>query len=531
MRGCLGPHRVSSERVYYIVMNAKAISTLCLLTAALACFGDARRAIAGGGSENMLLVVNPNDPNALEIANAYAALRDIPANNICFLPPPPDYTTADYNSGSPISQADVTQYYLNPIKNYIAAHGLTNQVNYIGTIGQATCYWITPQPSTPDTYANSLNYALDLLTPLTDGSGLTLQNATYDYPSGPTSGLYQNPNNIPIGDNPAILHSATYSVRYSGTKISTQYYMSGTIGYTGTNGNTAAQVIASLQSAAASDGTRPAGAIYFENSGDIRSTTRAGEWFATASQLTARGIPWYAEPGVTPQNRNNVLGAVCGNPTLTLPNGSTYLPGSWADNLTSFGCDFSDTGQTKATAFIAAGASGTTGSVVEPYAIPARFTNTSIYTFIADGSTFGEAFAKSVASPDIQMPLGDMLAQPFADVPQVAITSGPGNYGRAAGTISISGSAGLVDPHIATGISSLGLLVDGLVSSAGTLAGGAPRSRSAGRSASIRRGCPTASTRSASWRSTTPRPRRKAMRPKRSWWTTMATRSTSTAAT
>ena len=70
------------------------------------------------------------------------------------------------------------------------------------------------------------------------------------------------------------------------------------------------------------------------------------------------------------------------------------------------------------------------------------------------------------------MPLGDMLAQPFADVPKVAITSGPGNYGPAAGTISISGSAGLVDPHIATGISSLELLVDGLVSSAGTLAGG-----------------------------------------------------------
>ena len=104
--------------------------------------------------------------------------------------------------------------------------------------------------------------------------------------------------------------------------------------------------------------------------------------------------------------------------------------------------------------------------------MPHRFTNSSIYTFIADGSTLGEAFAKSVASPDMQMPLGDMLAQPFADVPKVAFTSGPGNYGPAAGTISISGSAGLVNPHIATGISTLELLVDGLVSSSGTLAGG-----------------------------------------------------------
>ena len=104
--------------------------------------------------------------------------------------------------------------------------------------------------------------------------------------------------------------------------------------------------------------------------------------------------------------------------------------------------------------------------------LPARFTNSSIYTFIADGSTLGEAFAKSVASPDIQLPLGDMLAQPFADVPKVAFTSSPGNYGSAMGSIPISGTAGLINPQIATGISTLELLVDGLVSSSNTLAGG-----------------------------------------------------------
>ena len=91
--------------------------------------------------------------------------------------------------------------YLTPIAEHIAARGLTNQIDYIGTIGQATCYSITPQSNTPDTTANSLNYALDLLTPLTNGSGLTLQNATSTtyHCGGPTSALYQNPDNIPIG--------------------------------------------------------------------------------------------------------------------------------------------------------------------------------------------------------------------------------------------------------------------------------------------------------------------------------------------
>ena len=425
--------------------------------------------MAGGGGENMLLVVNPNDSASLQIANAYAALRNIPANNIVFIAPP---TNSNIN-GQPISQADVTSYYLNPIKNYISARGLTNQINYIGTIGQAVSYGIVPEPGLGLTGANSLNYALSLLTPLTNGSGLTMQNATSYYNDPylymPVSGLYQDPTNIPVGSNTAIQHSNAYSIFYPvpNQTITTQYYMSGAIGYTGTNGNTVSEVIAGLQSAAASDGSRPVGTIYFENSGDsLRSGPRMPEWYYTQQQLSARNIPWFAENGNTPQNRNDVLGAVIGADTMTLPNNSTYLPGSWADNLTSYGCDFSDLDQTKATKLIAAGASGTTGSVFEPYNITYRFTNSSIYTFIADGSTFGEALAKSVAVPDIQMPLGDMLTQPFADIPKVAFISGPGNYGSAIGAISISASAGLTNPRIpTTGISKLELLVDGLVRS------------------------------------------------------------------
>ena len=251
--------------------------------------------------------------------------------------------------------------------------------------------------------------------------------------------------------------------------------MSGTIGYTGTGYRQHARpghrqpAIRRCLRWHASGGT-----IYFEDNGDTRSLVRESEWPATETQLTARGIPWVYEdntPGGSPQNRNNVSGAVTGLANLSLPNGSTYLPGSWADNLTSYGCVFG-AGQTQATAFIAAGAAGTCGTVVEPYAISSRFTNSSIYTFIADGSTLAEAFAKSVQTPDTQMPLGDMLCQPYADVPKVSLTSGPAGYANVKGTISIAASAGLTNPVIATGIASLQLAVDGLLSSSGTVAGG-----------------------------------------------------------
>lgn len=255
-------------------------------------------AFGGGGGENMLLVVNPNDSASLQIANAYAALRDIPASNI-LLAPPPDYN----NDGNPIAQSEVAPYYLTPISNAISSRVLGGQINYIGTIGQAVSYSINADSSLPYTTANSLSYALSLLTPLTNGSGLTLQGAVshYNVPQSTfvaaTSGLYQNPLSIPINGaaDSVVQHSASYSVTYysdassPGTVYGTQYYMSGAIGYTGTNGNTAAQVISGLRSAAASDGTHPGGTDYFENSGDMyRSGSRRPEWSNTESQLSAR---------------------------------------------------------------------------------------------------------------------------------------------------------------------------------------------------------------------------------------------------
>jgi hypothetical protein len=71
------------------------------------------------GGENMLLVVNPNDPASLQIANAYAGLRHIPASNMLFIAPPSDYI----NNGAPITQTEHTNTYLTPIAAPIAARG------------------------------------------------------------------------------------------------------------------------------------------------------------------------------------------------------------------------------------------------------------------------------------------------------------------------------------------------------------------------------------------------------------------------
>lgn len=408
---------------------------------------------AGGGGQSMFLIVNPNDENSLRIANAYSQLRAIPDSNFLYITPP---TTTGGYAKFDLTKAEFQSNYTTVVANALASRGISNQIDYIGVIGQPSRYVTTGISGRSSfTYGLALNSVL--------ATGLDSDKAYMV-----TTGVYQSPSSIPIGSNTAIHHSQSYSINYSGTTLSTQYYMAGAIGYTGVLGNSASQVIAGLQQSVAADGTSPVGTVYFEENNDIRSETRESEWPATQKQLNAREVRWVQESNVSgsaPLNRSDVRGAVVGRAAQTLPNGSTYLPGSYVDNLTSYGCTWDDRGQTKTTMFLATGATATAGSVVEPYAISSRFTNSSVHTFLADGSTQAEAFYKATASPDIQMFVGDMLSQPYADVPKVQITSGPVDGSSVSGLMSVSAAGSLTTANIATSIARLAMFVDGRLAS------------------------------------------------------------------
>jgi hypothetical protein len=67
---------------------AKSWRRLTALAGLLYLLGVAAPVYAGGGGENMLLIVNPNDETSLRIANAYVQARHIPVNNILYIAPP-----------------------------------------------------------------------------------------------------------------------------------------------------------------------------------------------------------------------------------------------------------------------------------------------------------------------------------------------------------------------------------------------------------------------------------------------------------
>ena len=43
-------------------------------------------ALAGGGPQNVAVLVNSNDPDSLAVANCYVELRQIPATNVIYVP-------------------------------------------------------------------------------------------------------------------------------------------------------------------------------------------------------------------------------------------------------------------------------------------------------------------------------------------------------------------------------------------------------------------------------------------------------------
>ena len=78
---------------------------------------------AGGGPENVFLVVNPLSPDSLAIANYYSQLRQIPGINV--------FRLAWGGSRESIPVETFRQQILEPIMNEIGRRRLESQIDYI----------------------------------------------------------------------------------------------------------------------------------------------------------------------------------------------------------------------------------------------------------------------------------------------------------------------------------------------------------------------------------------------------------------
>lgn len=434
------------------------VAHVCLLAAILA----AAPARAGGGPENLLLVVNPTRADSLAVANTYAALRHVPPGNVLMLP------WKDGDESVPIDRfrAEILQ----PILRTIDSRRLAPQIDQI--VYSCGFPW-------------RVDYAAELPAELA-------KQQMFKFPSGSLTGMTMLYAAVQSG-GPNWLDPA--SNRYfqapgpDGAPVTTvgfrgwygwgergdvldvggsRYLLATMLGVTAGRGNSVVEIVQALESAAAADGRRPRGTIYFLTNGDVRTRARSGPVKGTVKAIEAAGVKAEILEGILPQGRRDVAGLVTGTPDFDWPaSGSRLVPGAICDNLTSFGGVFTPgAGQTPLSAFIRAGAAGACGTVIEPYvmlpngganspaAFQPKFPHPAVQLHYVRGASLAEAFYQAVRSPHQLLVVGDPLCQPWAVIPEVEIVNAADSQplepgATLTGTLQLEPRASLPDGGIA----------------------------------------------------------------------------------
>ena len=373
---------------------------------------------AGGGPENVLLVVNAHSNASLTVANNYCQLRRIPPGNVVLL---------DWEGST--DSVDVETFrrkILEPALQTAAERGLGEQIDYVIYSSD---------------FPTRIDFAADLpaeqrgapqlsgsLTALTYLYQPVLQRSP-QYVSLKANRYMRQPNALAGNDRSG---SATHGFRGwygwgpQGELLESggnRYLLSTMLAVTSGRGNSVPEVVSYLNRSAAADGTQPKGTIYYMRHGDVRSTTRQPGFAAAVADLRKLGVAAEILDAKVPKEKPDVQGAMLGSADVRWADSkSTILPGAIVDNLTSYGGVLSaGAGQTPLTEFLRYGAAGSSGTVCEPYAIQNKFPVPAIQVHYARGCTLAEAFYQSVSGPYQLLIVGDPLCRPWARIPTVRV--------------------------------------------------------------------------------------------------------------
>ncbi len=381
-----------------------------ILTALLLATAGAR---GGGGPENLFVVVNSTSGDSIAVANAFVAARGVPPINVMMLP------WAGSKESTPVAR--FRDELLGPILKTIDARRLATQIDCI--VYSSDFPWridyredLPPELAKRDAFpSGSLTGMTALFGAVTSGQPAWLDPASNRYyrPLGPDG--------VPLE---TVGFRSWYGWGADGRLLEAggnRYLLAVMLGVTTGRGNTVREVASYLERAAAADGTRPGGTIYLMTNSDVRTTTRSGVFPATVKAIQSLGVKAEIASGTLPRNKRDVAGLMTGTPSFNwAASGSTILPGAICENLTSFGGIFTaNAGQTPLSEFLRVGAAGSSGTVIEPYSIQAKFPHPGIHVHYCRGASLAEAFYQSVSSPYQLLVVGDPLCQPWATIPSI----------------------------------------------------------------------------------------------------------------
>lgn len=411
------------------------------LLASLIALAGALSAQAGGGPENVLLVVNSNSQSSLTIANHYIHLRDIPVSNVVYL----DWK----HSLEWSSLKEFRKEILEPVLTRIQSRRLKGQIDYIVyssdfptriNIESVLDGKKARRELAPTASLTGLTYLFQFV--LADDVAnraklLSLGNNLYAPPpvfweqvlakARRRHQIEKEPPKEPLLKTKTQAFHNWYGWAPNAKVMESggiHYYLSTMLGVTVGQGNSLEEVLAYLRRSAKADHTYPTGTIYYMHSDDVRSKTRRGGFKGAVAELEKLGVGAEIIAGTIPSLKKDVQGAMLGIAKFRWQaSQSTIRPGAICDHLTSYGGNLSkSTKQTTLAEFLRNGAAGASGTVTEPLSIQAKFPLPAIHVHYARGCSLAESFYQSVSGPYQLLIVGDPLCQPWGDQIRVRVS-------------------------------------------------------------------------------------------------------------
>ncbi len=399
---------------------------LALTTLLLICVQNSR---AGDSGLNVIVVVNQNSTNSVQLGNDYCELRGVPPQNVFRM-------TGWTNNGDFYNvfwfTTDFQTLLLNPLLAMISQRGLTNQAKVIllsMDIPYSTFDGVDANSTTSCLfYGFKTNDAPPL--PCLPGSCALPDSTSNSFAFSEMSFADAPPNNAATNSFLAMMLTAS-------------------------NLNSAKLI---LSRGVASDSTFPTQTVYLTKTSDFARNVRSVEFDNALLATRVRGDSSLVWLNTDSTSFTNALGLMTGLANYSLPV-NAFVAGAMADSLTSFsGGIFEDHGQTVVLAFLAAGASGTYGTVTEPCSYTQKFPDPMDYFFQHRGFCLAESYYQSLRNPYQGLLAGEPLSAPFAN-------PGAGNWNSLTNNAVLSGQV-ILNPSFSEAatnlpLSRVDLFVDG----------------------------------------------------------------------
>lgn len=383
--------------------------------------GGVARLQAGGGPLNTLILVNDNSPVSQELGQYYQDVRGLPERNIVHVRTTTNYTT---------DLATFTNEVVQPVRSYLAGAGLSNQIDYL-VLTRDLPYRV---------FDGGVSY---------NGAGAVL---FYGFKAD------DHPFTCPLTNAArSDYFQAESAFAHAEGPSSNRYYLSTVL--TGYNLDQARRTVDRARQA---ESAFPTGRVALLHSGDGTRNVRWGQFDEVIFQarFTPAGRTYEEYNALWLQNISNVLGSLNGYLQVGGLNTVSFAPGALADHLTSYGGYLLDPdGQTSILDWLAAGAAGSYGTVVEPCAFTNKFPQAKLHYWYGRGFNLAESYTMAVQYPYMGLIVGDPLTAPYAQPPTVVV-SGLVAGAVVTGNLSLALSASTTST--AGRVGRLAVFVDGL---------------------------------------------------------------------